>query len=391
MTGAVRVLVIDDEESVRTALTSELTEEGASAGDGLRWDVQSQGFDGVEATLVSFRPDMVVLDIVEGPIPGEVNSGDRSFEQIWDNWYCPIVVYTSHEGTKTFSESDQVVEVIKGKGSDTRVVAELQKFVPVARMIRSVHDDFDERIREALRDSVRTLRSQIGVDDDGHVNSILQRAVRRLVAAQVDAGASEGSTLEPWERFVIPPLGEHLLTADILRRRDAEWSTEDAFRLVLTPSCDLVPWGSSPPKAAHVLVARCEPIGDLGALQLRPERCLKNREKKSQRRRLRDMVREGVAGPYVPIPRFRDHVPLMVANLKRLELIPWDRVQEHTSATELDDGQGAFKRIASTDSPFREMVVWAYLRITGRPGVPEIDVDGWVDHIVEYLDTGEQA
>ena len=292
--------MIDDEESVRTALTSELTEEGASVVDGLRWDVQSQGFDGVEAALVSFRPDMVVLDIVEGPIPGEVNLGDRSFEQIWDTWYCPIVVFTSHEGTKTFSESDQVVEVIKGKGSETRVVAELQKFVPVARMIRSVHDDFDERIREALRDSVRTLRSQIGIDDDGLVNSILQRAVRRLVAAQVDAGASEGSTLEPWERFVIPPLGQHLLTADILRWRDAEWSTEDAFRLVLTPSCDLVPWGSSPPKAAHVLVARCEPIRDLGALQLRPERCLKNREKKSQRRRLRDMVREGVAGPYVP-------------------------------------------------------------------------------------------
>ena len=253
----------------------------------MRWQVHSQGFDGVEATLTSFRPDMVVLDIVEGPIPDEVNSGDQSFEQIWDTWYCPIVVYTSHEGTKTFSESDQVVEVVKGKGSEARVVAELQKFVPVARMIRSVHEDFDERIREALRDSVRTLRSQIGIDDDGLVNSILRRAVRRLVAAQVDAGASEGSTLEPWERFVIPPLGEHLLTADILRKGDAEWWMEDAFRLVLTPSCDLVHWESSPAKAIQVLVARCEPIGDLGTLGLRPERCLKSKGKKSQRRRLR--------------------------------------------------------------------------------------------------------
>ena len=391
MTAALRVLVIDDEQSVRTALTSELTEEGASAGDGLRWAVQSQGFDGVEAALVSFRPDMVVLDIVEGQIPHEVDSGNRSFEQIWDTWYCPIVVYTSYEGKKAFSESDQVVEVIKGKGSDTRVAAELQKFVPVARMIRSVHEDFDGRIREALRDSVRTLRSQIGIDDDGAVISILRRAVRRLVAAQVDAGASEGGTLEPWERFVIPPLGEHLLTADILRKGDAEWSMEDAFRLVLTPSCDLVRWGSSPPKTAQVLVARCERIGDLGTLQLGPEHCLNKKEKKSQRRRLRDMVREGIAGPYIPIPRFRGHVPLMVANLKRLELIPWDRIQEHTSATELDNGQEAFQRIASTDSPFREMVVWAYLRVTGRPGVPEIDVDGWVNHIVEYLKTGEQA
>ena len=388
---AVRVLVIDDEQSVRKVLTSELTEEGASAGDGLRWEVQSQGFDRIEDALARFRPDLVVLDIVEGQIPHGVDSGNRSFREIWDTWYCPIVVYTGNEGERAFSESDQVVEVIKGPGSEMRVVAELQKFVPVARMIRSVHEDFDVRIREALRDSVRTLRSQIGIDDDGLVNSILRRAVRRLVAAHVDVGPSEGGTLEPWERFVIPPLGKHLLTADILRKGDAEWSTEDAFRLVLTPSCDLVHWGSSAPKAAHVLVARCEPIGDLGTLELQPERCLNNKGKKSQRRRLSDMVREGIAGPYVPIPRFRDHVPLMVANLKRLELIPWDRIQEHTSATELDNGQEAFQRIASTDSPFREMVVWAYLRITGRPGVPEIDVDGWVDHIVEYLNTGEQA
>lgn len=391
MTSDLRVLVIDDDEPVRAALTSELTEEGASPGHGLRWEVHSQGFYGVDTTLVRFRPDMVVLDIVEGQIPHDVDSGNQSFEQIWNTWYCPIVVYTSHEGKRTFSESEQVVEVIKGMGSDARVVAELKNFVPVARMIRSVHEDFDRRIREALRDSVHTLRSQIGIEDHGLVNSILQRAVRRLVAAQVDVGVSEGDTLEPWERFVIPPLGEHLLTADILRKGDADWSTEDAFRLVLTPSCDLVRWGASPPKAEQVLVARCEPIGDQKTLRLRPEHRLKQKAKESQRKRLRDMVREGIAGAYVPIPRFRGHVPLMVANLKHLELIPWDRIKEHTSATEMDSRQEVYQRIASTDSPFREMVVWAYLRVTGRPGVPDIDVNDWVDHIVEYLKTGEQV
>ena len=123
------------------------------------------------------------------------------------------------------------------------MVTQLKEFAPLALMIRSVHEDFDGRIREALRDSVRTLRSQIGVGGNGLVNSILRRAVRRLVAAQVDAGASANGKLEPWERFVIPPLGEHLLTADVLRKVNAEWRAEDAFRLVLTPSCDLVRWG----------------------------------------------------------------------------------------------------------------------------------------------------
>ena len=388
MRAALRVLVIDDEERVRTALQSEIEEGEVSVGGGREWEVRGQGFGGLEAALIRFRPDMVVLDLVEGEIPNERDSGNRSFEQIWDTWYCPIVVYTSFADRRTFREHGQVVQVIKGRHSDVEVLAELQKFVPVARMIRSVHEDFDRRIREALRDSVDTLRSQFATGNNRPANSILRRAVRRLVAAQVDEAASGSGKLEAWERFVVPPLGEHLLTADLLRRSDAGWRQEDAFRLVLTPSCDLAHRGSSQPKAEQVLVAQCEPIGDLGSLQLRAERDLNSRQKKSQRKRLKTLVRDGIAGPYVPVPRFRGHVPLMVANLKRLELIPWDRILGEPAAPEEDIGQEAYRRIASTDSPFREMVVWAYLRVTGRPGIPEVDVDGWVDHIVEYLETG---
>ena len=144
------------------------------------------------------------------------------------------------------------------------------------------------------------------------------------------------------------------------------------------------------PRWSRVLVAKCEPIGELGDLQLRSEEGLSEGKKKSQRRRLRDFVREGINGPYVPIPRFLGHVPLMVANLKRLELIPWDRLQGDLARTEEDRGEDLYRRIASTDSPFREMVVWAYLRVTGRPGGPEVDVDDWVADIVGYRANGEQ-
>ena len=345
----------------------------------------------METTLVRFRPDMVVLDLLEGQIPNASASGNRSFEQIRDIWFCPIVVYTGFGQRRTFDEHPQIVQVTKGRDSEAKVLAELRKFVPLARLIRSVHEDFDGRIRQALRDSVHALGGQIGTGYQSPGNSVLGRAVRRLVAAQADAGASDNGNLEPWERFVVPALGKHLLTADLLRSVDAEWQTEEAFRLVLTPSCDLVPHGSSQPKAEQVLVAQCEPIGGLGDLQLRAEQDLSGEKKrKSQRRRLRDFVREGIAGPYVPIPRFRGHVPLMVANLKRLELIPWDRIRADNTTTEENRGQKVYRRIASTDSPFREMVVWAYLRVTGRPGGPEIAVEGWVDHIVDYLATGEQ-
>ena len=71
---------------------------------------------------------------------------------------------------------------------------------------------------------------------------------------------------------------------------------------------------------------------------------------------------------------------MMVADLKRLELLEWDRVRLDPSGGTAA-GDGVFQRVASTDSPFREMVVWAYLRVTGRPGAPEIHVEEWLEDI----------
>lgn len=73
----------------------------------------------------------------------------------------------------------------------------------------------------------------------------------------------------------------------------------------------------------------------------------------------------------------------MAANLKRLELLDWEDVRLAEG-----DGRAAamFKRVASTDSPFRELVVWAYLRVTGRPGAPAFDVDGWLDDLSDATD-----
>ena len=84
MSNALRVLVIDDAEGVRAALQSELEEREASVESEPEWEVRTQGFDNLEAALVGFRPDMVVLDLIEGEVPNEIDSGNRSFDQIRD-------------------------------------------------------------------------------------------------------------------------------------------------------------------------------------------------------------------------------------------------------------------------------------------------------------------
>ena len=384
MSSGLRVLLIDDQASVRTVLEGALEEDEGPVGDGSEWVVRGQGFDGVDDALTGFRPDMVVLDLVEGEISDERNSGNRSFDRIRDVWFCPVVVYTGFAEKRAFEEHPLVVLVPKGVSSEEKVLVELHKFVPVARMIRSVHDDFDARIREALRDSVDALERQIPVGSESH-DAVLSRAVRRQVAARVDLAASAGAALRAWERFLVPPLGEDLLTADLLRRRGAEWNDPRAFCMVLTPSCDLVSSGDRIPKVERVLVAWCEPLRQLGKMQLKPGKPLSQ----SQRNSLHSILTEGMLDRHLIVPEFRGHVPLMAVDLKRLELVEWERIELRRNRR---DAEGAeFVRAASTDSPFREMAVWAYLKVTGRPGMPDTDIERWLGGISGHLETGGSA
>lgn len=363
-----RVLIIDDDEAVRRSLRTTIEEVDD-------WEVRDQGFDGLDETLKIFRPDAVVLDLVKGGVTEEPGAGNRSFEQIRDRWFCPVVVWSAFEEQQEF-DHPLVEKVSKGKDKDVEVVRCLEKIKSTALMIRDVHRQFDVRIREALRDSVPALRNQIG-SSATRDDAVLPRAVRRLVAARMDTDDSGGGPLKAWERFVVPPLMPHLLSADLLRLSDSAWTDPEAFRLVLTPSCDLVQHGGQQPRAERILVACCEPIRRLGNVEVKPG----VRPVAKPKEKLKSILTEGIADGLVPIPRFVGHVPSMAANLKRLELLNRDDVRLEEDDGRAAAGEAVFVRVASTDSPFRELVVWAYVRVTGRPGSPEFDVDGWLDDI----------
>lgn len=71
----------------------------------------------------------------------------------------------------------------------------------------------------------------------------------------------------------------------------------------------------------------------------------------------------------------------MMANLRNLQLIPIENIGK--------PGEGKkFIRVASIDSPFREALSWAYLQVSGRPGLPERDLEAWSHEILEALQEG---
>ncbi len=78
----------------------------------------------------------------------------------------------------------------------------------------------------------------------------------------------------------------------------------------------------------------------------------------------------------VPFPCLKGRIPTMAADLRSLEFLP---------LADIGSSGKAFLRIASIDSPFRELVSWAYLQIACRPGLPDRDYDAWCDEIVKQL------
>ena len=72
-------------------------------------------------------------------------------------------------------------------------------------------------------------------------------------------------------------------------------------------------------------------------------------------------------------------LPHMLAELRSLELIELNRIALDGDSRD----EHKYRRVASIDSPFRELVTWCYLHVTGRPGLPERNVDAWATEIKE--------
>ncbi len=227
----------------------------------------------------------------------------------------------------------------------------------------------EESVRRSFSEAMRDL-APVALGATGKVNAdTIRRAGRRRLAALMDEPAADGESPAAWEQYLFPPVSEDFLLGDVLKKRDAE--DPAAYRVVLTPSCDMVASGEREPKVQEIFVAKCcsmqqalEQIGRAGIGRRRIERDLPN-----------NMLDPGYMSPVIPFPRLNGQIPQMAANLRQLELIPFDKLN--------DD----YERKASIDSPFREMVAWAYLQTAARPGLPDRDTAKWATEIADEMDT----
>ena len=322
-------------------------------------------FEDAEATLRMYRPDIVILDLLRGfPSEGDI-AGNTTCSFIWDNQFCPIVVYSAEPDWLDDAGHPFVKKVRKGSGSEETVLAAVQEFVPHVQALQRTESEVRQRLSEALRQvaplAFRTFDNGIRREE------VIIRSGRRRVAAMMDEPPAGEAALASWECYLYPPVLPDILLADILQMNDSNGDPE-SFRIVLTPSCDLVRSEGRTPNVQEVLVAKCcSMLEALAAIGMRGNR---NADRIRER-----FLSNGYAQSTIPFPALEGVIPTMAANLRDLELIPIGNI----------GNEADFRRVASLDSPFRELVAWAYLQNAGRPGLPDRDLQSWAQEVIRVL------
>ena len=339
------------------------------------WSLNHFQFDEGKTKIRVMRPDMIVLDIWDGLPQESYPEGRDILRMLWDHQFCPVVVYSADdEVVEDYKRHPFVDGVQKGQGSDEEVLEKLEKFLPHVAALRKAEEAVLDTFSSAMKDVAPFVFEHYS--DAQQQSDAVVRAGRRRVAALMDEPLPDETKIAAWEQYLSPPVSTDIQLGDILMKEGATSDDPDAFRLVLTPSCDLVSSEERPPKVSHVLVAKCtSPRKGLGKLGLR------NVTNTSTLLR-RALLTQGYEGSILPLPRLAGKIPSMAADFRDLELIQFD---------DIGCSNKPFCIIASIDSPFRELVSWAYLQSAGRPGLPDRELDSWSQEIVDAMNAQDGA
>jgi len=364
-----KILFIEDEPTSVETVIEELKQKI----EGVKCKVKK--FRNAKALLQSFSPDIVVLDIFKGPENDTAGLG--VYESIWNERFCPIVIYSARpDDISDEVEKHPFIQLVqKGAGSESRVISHIESFLPHVEALNEVQNSVREHMNRELKETAPRVFQTIS--DPDKRRDVFVRTSRRRIAAMMDQPLEESVLC--WEQYLYPPVGSSILTGDVIRKKEKDGDKAEHYFIVLTPSCDLVGTGSRTPNVDKALVAHCTNIKNaLPEVNIRIDTGEANFKK-----RLLLLLSKGYGTYCLPLPELPGVLPPMTAELKKLELIDLNLIGE---------GNGCeYCRVASVDSPFREMITWAYLQVTGRPGLPNRDFEGWADDIYRNIKEEDQG
>ncbi len=334
-------------------------------------------FENAKDLIIQYRPDIVVLDLLRGPIAEVETPGMGIREFIWEDHFCPYIVWSAepwrHDDEYPLHPFAKSVQ--KGSGAEQKLNQKIQGMRPYIETLKEIDNYIKQQFSLAMQKVSPDILTDITPEKE-QVDAIT-RVGRRRLAALIDELSPNDDALAQWEMYVCPPVSDNLRLGDIVKVVGGDSSDPNSFFIILTPSCDLIDTEGRAPKVSKVLVAQCIPTRaglDKTNLKGLPAKKLKDRLKGQ-------FLSLGHLNGIIPLPKYFDKIPSMAADVRKLRLIP---MQDLRNKEEYD-------HVASIDSPFRELISWAYMQTSCRPGLPERDYDAWIKEIAGDLDSARNA
>lgn len=358
-----RVLIIDDEPLSVKGIENFCQDQG--------WEEKRVNFDDSYAEILKYNPDVVILDWYE---QADENAGKAILDTIWKNGYRQIIIFSGKYDLINIAEEAKRSTLLQtfSKGDEEPVEEYLQKNQKYIEVLSQYRDELGNAIVEAfnvIEPIKNTTDKYIG---DIQIKYLLARRTADLFDLE-----RRNINLPQWAMYTYPPVSKSLTVCDILRKNlsDNSMDSIDNYRLVLTPSCDMVSDNNRSPKVSNVVCAQCyDQSTFLKALGVQTAK------EKAQRDHIHRALTAGHYNEWVPLPKLEGMCPTMCVNLKKLELISLDSI---AVSKDLVNNQSQYIKIGEISSPFREQIVWAYMQNACRPGVPDRAFDLWEE---EYID-----
>ncbi len=350
-----KILIIDDDHDSIRPLIDYFQKRG--------FEFKQTDFGLYEKTVGEFRPDIIVLDLMKGSPDPSGEGGKKEFGDIWKFYFCPVVIYSANPDLLGEVDLPIVIKIKKGSQSVSEFDGKIKELELYVHTLTEITTEIDILTHQALRGAFPAISSS------GEIHLKLKYLIKRRLAALIDINTDINPMPHPWDKYLYPPIDNNLRLADILYNTAAEKNRPEAYRLILTPSCDIDTTNGRKPKVNRVLCAIFEDYSEFLKKAKIPKA-----KKDEPDRKLQGIISTGFYGEYIPFPSLLNFIPGMCANLKNLELIEFEKIG--------NSSESPFMRIASIDSPFRELIAWAFLSTSGRPGVPEREPGSLIEEIL---------
>lgn len=324
--------------------------------------------------ILIFDPDVVILDWCE--TSSGKKSGEDVLKAIWKNGYRQIIIFSGRQELIDIATELEKSTLLKSfpKGSEDPVIEYLDK----NELYINVLTQYRNEVGNALIEAFNVIKPI----QDGYKDYIGDAPIKYLLARRtVDYFDREKENLKlpQWGMYIYPPVSTSLTVCDIIRKvkvpvDDMQTPAAENYRLILTPSCDMVSDDGREPKVKEIVCAKC--FDKKLMISAFPQGTKRNKLKD----KLSSALTSGAIRNWVALPKLEGVCPTMCTDMKQLEVVPIEDVAVNEAGS---NEKTRFLRVAGISSPFREQIIWTYMQIACRPGVPDRNFPSWVDEILE--------